>query len=116
MTLRRALTQLLDLGPQPGTEKIRLEETALCVDCETLTPARGTTCIACGGRALLSLKRVLGGIRPGDSARLVETRRWVGPLHRRLMPARSHREFAAELRSDQLLESAQANVAQVSEA
>lgn len=71
MTLRRCILQLLGLEPPPGGDTLRLEHAALCVDCETLIPARGTSCIACGGRALLNLKRVLGGIRPEESARLV---------------------------------------------
>lgn len=75
MTLQRLFVTLFGLDP-PGADKLRLEDTALCVDCETLSPARGDACIACGGRALLNLKRVLGGIRPEDSARLVEPVDW----------------------------------------
>lgn len=77
MTLGRLIVQLLGLEPPPpAVDKLRLEEAALCVDCETLSPARGVACCACGGISLLSLKRVLGGIRPEDSARLVETDDW----------------------------------------
>lgn len=68
--------QLLGLELPPAVDQLRLEEAALCVDCETLSPARGVACCACGGISLLSLKRVLGGIRPQDSARLVETDDW----------------------------------------
>ncbi len=75
MTLQRILVELFGLEP-PGVDMLRLEDTALCVDCETLSPARGEACIACGGRALLNLKRVLGGIRPEESARLVERGDW----------------------------------------
>ena len=76
MTLQRFIVQLLGLQPPPSADLLRLEDAALCVDCETLSPARGSACVACAGISLLSLKRVLGGIRPEDSARLLETDDW----------------------------------------
>ena len=72
--LRRLL-----LGTLPAAdEKLRLEQAVLCVDCETVSASRNGSCIACGGRALLSLARLLGGSIPaGESARLVETDWWA---------------------------------------
>ena len=73
MRFRRAL-----LGaPTTGDEKLRLEQAVLCVDCETVSGSRNGHCIACGGSALLSLARLLGGsIPPAEAARLIEIDWW----------------------------------------
>ncbi len=40
---------------------VPLQGAVLCVDCEIITESRGGRCRVCGGSALLSLARVLGG-------------------------------------------------------
>jgi hypothetical protein len=44
---------------RPAT--VPLAAAVLCVDCETLSDARGHACPACGGQALMSVAAVLGG-------------------------------------------------------
>ncbi len=40
---------------------VPLQGAVLCADCEIITECRGGHCRICGGSALLSLARVLGG-------------------------------------------------------
>lgn len=40
---------------------VPLQTAVLCADCEVITENHGGYCRICGGRALLSLARVLGG-------------------------------------------------------
>jgi len=40
---------------------VPLQTAVLCADCEVITENRGGQCRICGGRALLSIGRVLGG-------------------------------------------------------
>ncbi len=40
---------------------VPLQGAVLCVDCEIITESPGGRCRVCGGSALLSLARVLGG-------------------------------------------------------
>ncbi len=40
---------------------LTLQSAVLCVDCEVITESHDGQCRICGGRALLSLARVLGG-------------------------------------------------------
>ncbi len=40
---------------------VPLQSAVLCADCEIITENRGGHCRVCGGRALLSMARVLGG-------------------------------------------------------
>ena len=46
---------------QPESDTVNLQNAVLCVDCESVTNSTSDECIVCGGRALLSLGRMLGG-------------------------------------------------------
>lgn len=59
-------SSLHDLNPMP------LRSSVLCVDCELITQAFGGSCPVCGGSALLSLARVLGGPLGEDRAVLLD--------------------------------------------
>ena len=59
-------TSLRDLNPLP------LRSAILCVDCELITQAHAGTCPVCGGCALLSVARVLGGPLGEDRAVLLD--------------------------------------------
>lgn len=40
---------------------LSLQSAVLCVDCEVITESQGGHCRICGGQALISISRVLGG-------------------------------------------------------
>ena len=51
---------------------VPLQAAVLCADCEVITENRGGHCRICGGSALLSLARVLGGPIEGQRATLLD--------------------------------------------
>lgn len=51
---------------------VPLQAAVLCADCEVITENHGGFCRICGGRALLSLNRVLGGPVEGRRATLLD--------------------------------------------
>ena len=51
---------------------VPLQSAVLCADCEMITENRGGACRICGGKALLSMARVLGGPIEGDRATLLD--------------------------------------------
>ncbi len=50
-----------DPTPLRDLNFVPLQSAVLCVDCEVITESCGGHCRICGGSALLSLARVLGG-------------------------------------------------------
>ena len=40
---------------------VRLQDAILCADCESITDTHDNQCSVCGGHALLTLAKVLGG-------------------------------------------------------
>ena len=64
---------------------VPLQAAVLCADCEVITECHGGHCRICGGKAILSLNRVLGGPVEGQRATLLdandaEVRRLVDEL------------------------------------
>jgi len=51
-----------------------LQNAVLCADCEVISDSSHDVCRICGGHALLSLARVLGGTLPVQRAQVVEAR------------------------------------------
>jgi hypothetical protein len=49
---------------------VSLQNAVLCVDCESVTSSRCDECPVCGGRALVSLLRMLGGSLLTQRARI----------------------------------------------
>ena len=56
----------------PYVHAIRLEDAVLCADCEMISESRHDHCTACGGRALMSLARVVEGRLDPQRTRLLE--------------------------------------------
>ena len=51
----------MDEAPLRDLNFVPLQSAVLCADCELITQSRTGQCPICGGRALLSIGRVLGG-------------------------------------------------------
>lgn len=51
----------MDQMPSRELNFVPLQSAVLCVDCEVITESHEGQCRICGGHALLSLDRVLGG-------------------------------------------------------
>ena len=51
-----------------------LQNAVLCADCEVISDSSHDICRVCGGHALLSLSRVLGGTLPVQRAQVVDAR------------------------------------------
>jgi hypothetical protein len=51
----------LHIKTQPDSDTLSLQNAVLCLDCEAVTNSRCDECPVCGGRALHSLVRMLGG-------------------------------------------------------
>ncbi|HVN17253.1 MAG TPA: hypothetical protein VMU05_00720 [Dongiaceae bacterium] len=49
-----------------GQEMIPLKAAVLCLDCEAITATTGDECVACKGRSLVNLARILGSFLDGN--------------------------------------------------
>lgn len=62
----------MDLDSLRELNFVPLQAAVLCADCEIITENSGGQCRICGGRALLSITRVLGGPIGEDRAVLLD--------------------------------------------
>lgn len=62
----------MDLDSLRELNFVPLQAAVLCADCEVITENHGGYCRICGGRALLSLDRLLGGPLGEDRATLLD--------------------------------------------
>jgi len=62
----------MEAVPQRDLNFVPLQAAVLCADCEVITDSHQGQCRICGGHALLSLNRVLGGSLGTERAVLLD--------------------------------------------